>query len=117
MKKLHYKLLDVFTDTPFAGNPLAVFPEAAGLTGAQMQRIAAELNLSESVFVVDRDAAAGRYTVRIMTPGTELPFAGHPTIGTAVALASEAGATAGVTLELVEVIGPVPVTVEPGAIR
>ncbi|UEX76917.1 PhzF family phenazine biosynthesis protein [Sediminicurvatus halobius] len=115
MATLDYELLDVFTDIPLAGNPLAVFPEAAGLSDARMQRIAAELNLSETVFVTDGQPATGRYTVRIMTPATELPFAGHPTIGTAVALARRAGAREATTLTLVEGVGPVQVQVEPGA--
>ncbi len=73
--------VDVFTDEPYGGNPLAVFPEAAGLSRAQMQAIASEMNLSETTFVTgtERDA----YSVRIFTPAEELPFAGHPTIGTA----------------------------------
>jgi len=114
MPTLDYELLDVFTDTPLAGNPLAVFLEAAGLSDARMRRIAAELNLSETVFVTDGQPAAGRYTVRIMTPATELPFAGHPTLGTAVALARRAGARQTIRLTLVEGVGPVQVQVEPG---
>ncbi|WP_245391740.1 PhzF family phenazine biosynthesis protein [Salinicola aestuarinus] len=77
----HYVLLDVFTDEPFCGNPLAVFPEASTIDETDMARIAGELNLSETVFVTGRQS--GRFTVRIFTPEVELPFAGHPTVGTA----------------------------------
>lgn len=76
--------IDVFTRRPFEGNPLAVFPEAQGLSARQMQSIASEMNLSETTFVMDVEEDA--YTVRIFTPNEELPFAGHPTIGTAWAL-------------------------------
>lgn len=85
-----YRLLDVFTDTAFAGNPLAVFPEAGGIPAEVMQPIATELNLPETVFVTAADAAGAGFDVRIMTPKTELPFAGHPVVGTAVALAARA---------------------------
>lgn len=73
--------VDVFAGSPYSGNPLAVFPDANGLSTSQMQRIALEMNLSETTFVtaVEREG----YSVRIFTPGSELPFAGHPTIGTA----------------------------------
>jgi trans-2,3-dihydro-3-hydroxyanthranilate isomerase len=74
--------LDVFTDVPFAGNPLAVLPDADGLSDAQMQTIAAELGLSETVFVL-----GGAERLRIFTPGGELPLAGHPVVGTTLALA------------------------------
>lgn len=77
---MRFLQLDVFTDTPYLGNPLAVFPEADGLSTEQMQAIAGEMNLSETTFVTSADAEG--YDVRIFTPGKELPFAGHPTIGT-----------------------------------
>lgn len=73
--------VDVFADGPFRGNPLAVFPDASGLDAEQMQTIAAEMNLSETSFVTSSDKDA--YSVRIFTPREELPFAGHPTLGTA----------------------------------
>jgi len=72
--------LDVFTDTPFTGNPLAVFPEAEGISDEQMQRIANEMNLSETVFVLPSEKALRR--LRIFTPRQELPLAGHPVVGT-----------------------------------
>src|SRR5258708_14240093 len=73
--------LDVFTDHAFGGNPLAVFPEAEGITGEQMQQIAREMNLSEIVFVLpsDKDEAVRR--LRIFTPSNKLPFSGHPIVG------------------------------------
>jgi trans-2,3-dihydro-3-hydroxyanthranilate isomerase len=73
--------VDVFTDTPYEGNPLAVVPEATGLDTAQMQSIAREMNLSETTFVTHVDGDS--YSLRIFTPEVELPFAGHPTLGTA----------------------------------
>ena len=79
-----YVLCDVFTDRPYAGNPLAVLPDAGGLDTPSMQRIAAEFNLSETAFV--RPGTPPR--VRIFTPRRELPFAGHPVVGTAAVLAA-----------------------------
>ena len=77
--------VDVFTDRPLGGNPLAVFPQAKGLTTSEMQAIATEMNLSETTFVT-APRADGDATVRIFTPETELPFAGHPSVGTACVL-------------------------------
>ncbi len=88
-----FQTVDVFTATPFLGNPVAVVLDADGLTTAQMQRIANWTNLSETTFVLRPTRAGADYRVRIFTPGAELPFAGHPTIGTAHALL-EAGLTA-----------------------
>ncbi len=82
-----YLLFDVFTDEPYAGNPLAVFPDAALIDPATMQRLANELNLSESVFLTATGDEAVPASLRIFTPGRELPFAGHPTIGSAIAIA------------------------------
>jgi trans-2,3-dihydro-3-hydroxyanthranilate isomerase len=79
--------LDVFTDKRFSGNPLAIVTEADGLTDKQMQAVARELNLSETVFVLKSQNPAHSARVRIFTPARELPFAGHPTIGTAILLA------------------------------
>ncbi len=75
-----YVLMDVFTDTPLQGNPLAVFTDARGLTAPLMQQIARELNLSESVFALPAERG-GDMRVRIFTPSSELPFAGHPVLG------------------------------------
>jgi trans-2,3-dihydro-3-hydroxyanthranilate isomerase len=83
-----YVTLDVFTDRRFAGNPLAVVLEADGINTATMQAIANEFNLPETVFVLSPEKAEHRARCRIFTPKRELPFAGHPTVGTAVLLAS-----------------------------
>jgi trans-2,3-dihydro-3-hydroxyanthranilate isomerase len=85
-----YVVADVFTDTPLQGNPVAVFLAAADIPAERMQRIARELNLSETTFVLPpRDG--GDVRVRIFTPVNELPFAGHPTLGTAIVLAERGG--------------------------
>ena len=83
---LAFHTLDVFTETRFAGNPLAVVTGADGLTTVQMQAIAREFNLSETVFVMASQNPAYSAKVRIFTPAAELPFAGHPTVGTAILL-------------------------------
>jgi trans-2,3-dihydro-3-hydroxyanthranilate isomerase len=85
MRTFRYVVADVFTDTPLAGNPVAVFTDARGLEDEEMQRLARELNLSETVFVFLAEAG-GHARIRIFTPGLELPFAGHPTLGTAFVL-------------------------------
>lgn len=82
-----YVVADVFTETPLDGNPVAVFLDAAGIPAARMQRIARELNLSETTFVLPAESD-GDVRVRIFTPVNELPFAGHPTLGTAIVLGS-----------------------------
>ena len=81
--------LDVFTQTPLAGNPLAVFTDAHGLDDGEMQAVAREMNLSETTFILPRDPATEAREgnkVRIFTVAEELPFAGHPTLGTALHL-------------------------------
>jgi trans-2,3-dihydro-3-hydroxyanthranilate isomerase len=83
-----YEIFDVFTDKPLAGNPLAVVLDAEDLESEAMQRIAREFNLSETVFVLPAENPAHTAAVRIFTPARELPFAGHPTVGTAVCLAA-----------------------------
>ena len=109
--ELRYHLLDVFTNTPFGGNQLAVFPAAPALETALMQRIARELNLSETVFVVAPSNPRATHRMRIFTPGMELPFAGHPTLGTASLLASLQGGEGTATFVLEQGAGPVPVRV------
>src|SRR5262245_1253400 len=104
--------LDVFTDRRFAGNPLAVVLEGDGLETAAMQAIAREFNHPETVFVFPPKNAAHRARVRIFTPVRELPFAGHPTVGTAVLLGLRDGAAAGREIVLEEQIGPVGCTLE-----
>jgi trans-2,3-dihydro-3-hydroxyanthranilate isomerase len=82
MKEYHFIQVDVFTDRPFGGNPLAVFPEAEGLTDKEMQCLAREMNLSETTFVLPPQSPGAGFKVRIFTPAKELPFAGHPVVGT-----------------------------------
>ena len=106
--------LDVFTAERFAGNPLAVVLEADGLDDERMQAIAKEFNLSETVFVFPPADPHHRADIRIFTPGRELPFAGHPTVGTAVLLAllDQNGAPGAVAFGLKEKVGVVPCAVE-----
>jgi trans-2,3-dihydro-3-hydroxyanthranilate isomerase len=106
--------LDVFTDTPFAGNPLAVVLDAEGLDTDGMQAIAREFNLSETVFVSTPADARQRADIRIFTRARELPFAGHPTVGTAVLLAilDQDGEPGAVAFGLKEAVGIVPCAVE-----
>jgi trans-2,3-dihydro-3-hydroxyanthranilate isomerase len=85
--KYQYYTCDVFTQTRFGGNPLAVLPKAAGLSDHQMQQIAREFNYSETAFVFPPDADHTR-RVRLFTPAREVPFAGHPNVGTAFVLAT-----------------------------
>jgi len=89
LAKYNFVQLDVFTDRAFAGNPLAVFPEAEGIGDEQMQQIAREMNLSETVFVLPSDKEDVTRRLRIFTPTSELPFAGHPIAGTWNCLARE----------------------------
>ncbi len=115
-----YAIYDVFTDRKLAGNPLAVIFDGSGLSDEMMQTIAGEMNLSETVFVQPADHAAHAARIRIFTPGRELPFAEHPTVGTAIALAERAYGGGGASIDLVsvleEAIGPVrcAVRVRPG---
>src|SRR4029079_5014361 len=108
MRTFRYVVADVFTDTPLAGNPLAVFTDGRGLDDDEMQKIAREMNLSETVFVLPPEAG-GHARIRIFTPVAELPFAGHPVLGSAFVL--------GAPLQLVEIrletqSGVIPVTLE-----
>jgi trans-2,3-dihydro-3-hydroxyanthranilate isomerase len=111
-----FHIVDVFTASAFAGNALAVLPDARGLTIAQMQAIAREFNFSETTFVFPDEACANRPRVRIFTPSAEVDFAGHPTIGTACALVMHGclGVDLGVPARLIleENVGPIAVDVE-----
>jgi len=109
-----YVTLDVFTSERFAGNPLAVVLGAEGLDDAAMQRIAKEFSLSETVFVLPPSEPRQRADIRIFTPARELPFAGHPTVGTAVLLAllDQDGQEGAVAFGLKEQVGIVPCAVE-----
>ena len=110
MRYLHY---DVFTSTPLEGNQLAVYPEPPrDITVPRMQRIAAEMNFSETTFVFPPEGT-GDVRMRIFTPGTELPLAGHPTIGTTFALAREGVIARGRDSFVFELgVGPIPVSLE-----
>jgi trans-2,3-dihydro-3-hydroxyanthranilate isomerase len=105
--------LDVFTQTPLAGNPLAVFPDARGLNDGEMQALAREMNLSETTFILPRAAATEANEgkkVRIFTVEQELPFAGHPTLGTALYLyASDSNPMKPVEITLDLIAGKIPV--------
>ncbi len=109
--------VDVFTQTPLTGNPLAIFNDARGLNDAEMQALAREMNLSETTFVFPRDAATETRDgkkVRIFTVEEELPFAGHPTLGTALALyASESDSIKPVQITLDLKAGKIPVRFSP----
>lgn len=108
-----YAVLDVFTDEALAGNPLAVVLDADGLDATRMQAVAREFNLSETVFVLPPEDARHRARLRIFTPARELPFAGHPTVGTAVLLAlKERSDVDAVAFGLEEEVGVVPCVVE-----
>ena len=112
MARLEYLHLDVFTANRFEGNQLAVFPNPGELSTEQMQTIAQEMNFSESTFIYPA-RKGGDVQMRIFTPGTELPIAGHPTIGTTFALAHLGTIAKGRTDWLYELkIGPTPVTLE-----
>ena len=106
--ELAYVLLDVFTETPLEGNQLAVFADGRGLDPARMQRLAREMNLSETVFVLPPEQG-GDARIRIFTPLSELPFAGHPTLGSAFAVGTALGLT---EVRLETGVGIVPVELE-----
>lgn len=115
MTAYDFETLDVFTDRKFAGNPLAVVTDARGLSDQQMQTITREFNLAESTFVLPPEDKANTARVRIFTPGYEMPFAGHPTVGTAIAIARARGLKGEIRLELNS--GVFPVTVDVSADR
>lgn len=110
-----YRIVDVFTERPLAGNPLAVFPDASHLDEKWMQPIARELNLSETVFVLPATRPDCVARIRIFTPARELIFAGHPTIGAAFVLLQENLIGARTTdFLLEEKVGPVSIRIDPG---
>jgi trans-2,3-dihydro-3-hydroxyanthranilate isomerase len=110
MSNLNFYIVDVFTEEKYSGNQLAVFTNAAQLSSEQMQRIAKEINYSETTFITSLIEKAGGYDVRIFTPAQELPFAGHPTLGTAYVLQHQVikQPTPSVILNLQ--VGQIPVT-------
>ena len=109
MRRFRYTIIDVFTDTALAGNSLAVFTDARDLDPLTMQRLARETNLSETVFVLPPQAEGADVRIRIFTPGAELPFAGHPTLGAAFVLG---GPLQAMVLRLETGAGIVPVELE-----
>lgn len=114
MASYRYVTVDVFTDQPFGGNQLAVFPDAQGIPEHRLLDVTREFNYSESTFVYPAPDAKHTRTVRIFTPGAEMPFAGHPTVGTAHVLAAigEVPLTGDVTkIVFSEKVGPVPVEI------
>ena len=113
MTRYEYQIVDVFTDKAFGGNPLAVFREPAKLDAGTMQAIAKELHLSETTFVLPPSSGAADHRVRIFTPDAELPFAGHPTIGTAFVLSEGKDGTT----RLEEGVGVIRVTVREGFVQ
>lgn len=117
-RTFQYVQVDVFTNTRFGGNPLAVFLDGRGLSDTEMQAIAREMNQSETTFVFPAERPELSASIRIFTPWRELPFAGHPTIGTAWALLNQ-GLVDGSSGRLVlgERIGPVPVRFEGDAVN
>jgi trans-2,3-dihydro-3-hydroxyanthranilate isomerase len=115
LRSFSYHHVDVFTDTPFEGNPLAVFPDGRGIDGATMQRIAREMNLSETVFVLPPDDPSAAAKLRIFTPAAELRFAGHPTVGTAFVLVRTGAIPPGTrSFVFEEGVGPIQVRVDAG---
>jgi len=111
--RYEYRIVDVFTDRALGGNPLAVFREPGKLDAGMMQAIAKELHLSETTFVLPPSSAAADHRVRIFTPDAELPFAGHPTLGTAFVLAE--GKDGSMRLE--EGVGVIRVTLTEGFVQ
>jgi trans-2,3-dihydro-3-hydroxyanthranilate isomerase len=114
MTAYDFETLDVFTSKIFAGNPLAVIADARGLSLDQMQAVTREFNLAESTFVLPPENPGNTARVRIFTPGYEMPFAGHPTVGTAIAIARARGLTGELRLELNSGVFPVKVDLHEG---
>ena len=112
MTSARYLIVDVFTGEAFGGNPLAVFVDGREVPERLMQPIARELNLSETTYVLPPEDPANHHRLRIFTPAEELPMAGHPTVGSAFALAAEGRVDPPVTVRFEEGIGLVPVEVE-----
>jgi len=110
MKNLTFYILDVFAEEKYAGNQLAVVREAAGLSDGEMQNIAKEMNYSETTFILSDDQRNGGYDVRIFTLAEEVPFAGHPTLGTAYAIQHEIIKEPVETIILNLKVGQIPVT-------
>jgi trans-2,3-dihydro-3-hydroxyanthranilate isomerase len=110
MNKKQFFIVDVFAENKYAGNQLAVVLDAGDLSGEQMLDIAREMNYSETTFVLSDEQRDGGYDVRIFTPGAEVPFAGHPTLGTAYVIRDQIIKEAVDTLQLNLGVGQIPVT-------
>jgi trans-2,3-dihydro-3-hydroxyanthranilate isomerase len=111
MVKLTFYTVDVFAEEKYAGNQLAVFRNAKSISDSEMQRIAREINYSETTFIASDEKREGGYDVRIFTPGQEVPFAGHPTLGTAYVIQREIIGAPIETIILNLKVGQIPVTV------
>src|SRR4051794_21778203 len=119
MAAYSFVTVDVFTDRRFGGNPLAVFPDARGLSDAEMQSLAAEFNLSETTFVLPPADPANTARVRIFNRKAEMPFAGHPNVGTGWVMAGlgrAKGGTTGGTMRFEEIAGLVEVEAKAGQV-
>ena len=110
MAKYQFYILDVFAEEKYAGNQLAVVRDAAAISDSQMLRITKEMNYSETTFILSEEPRRGGYDVRIFTPGAEVPFAGHPTLGTAFIIRHEIMKEPADTVILNLKVGPIPVT-------
>jgi trans-2,3-dihydro-3-hydroxyanthranilate isomerase len=107
---LRFYIVDVFAESKYSGNQLAVFRDATKLSTREMQRIAQEMHFSETTFITSEEERNGGYDVRVFTPETELPFAGHPTLGTAYVLQKEIIHKPSTTIKLNMKVGQIPVT-------
>jgi len=114
MQKLTFYILDVFAEEKYAGNQLAVVRDAADISDSQMLRITREMNYSETTFILSEEPRQGGYDVRIFTPAAEVPFAGHPTLGTAFVIKQEIMKEPAKSVILNLKVGPIPVTSSPG---
>jgi len=110
MEKLTFYIVDVFAEEKYAGNQLAVVRDAAALSDSQMQQITKEMNYSETTFILSEEPREGGYDVRIFTPGAEVPFAGHPTLGTAFVIRQKIIKKPVETVNLNLKVGQIPVT-------
>ena len=110
MPNLRYRIVNVFAETPLAGNPLCVFEDGSALDGETMQALALQFNLSETTFILPPTAEGATAHVRIFTPGFEMPFAGHPTLGTAHVVRELMNAGDAVKLQMLA--GIIPVTAQ-----
>jgi trans-2,3-dihydro-3-hydroxyanthranilate isomerase len=115
MRRLEFYLLDVFAEEKYAGNQLAVFRNTHGLSKVQMQKIANEMHFSETTFILSDEERDGGYDVRIFTPANELPFAGHPTLGTAYVIRHHILNRTVKKVLLNLKVGQIPITFEKGA--